>query len=187
MDRFNGGHKSDFVQADDQLEPNVLNPEPNQCIVYDGGNYGGAYRIIELPEGSTEYLWNAEEHGFKDIIASWRCGTDLMYYFCFSEHTSGSDCRSNAPWDGESGVGGWNNPIMGRPDATKEVWLYPYTDWDNPAIVLFDGGECQEASHLVRGYASGEKTDYNKDDLYDLFGYHWDTAASVQIPLGVTL
>ena len=56
MDRFNGGQKA--VVKGDEAEPNVLNPEPNQCIIYDGTEYSGDYRIIELPEGSSEYLWD---------------------------------------------------------------------------------------------------------------------------------
>ena len=110
-----------------------------------------------------------------------------MYYFCYSVHTSGRDCRSNEPTDGESGVGGWNNSYIGHPDWVSEIWLYPYSDWDNPAIVFYDSLDCRGASHFVRGLASGEATDYTKYDLKDLFGYPWDTAASVQIPLGVTL
>ena len=171
----------------DESEPNVLNPKPNQCIVYDWTDYVGDYTIIELPEGSTEYLWDAEEHGWNERMSSWRCGTDIMYYFCYSKHTSGSDCRNNAPWDGESGVGGWNNPRMGHTDWVSEVWLYPYSDWDNPAIVFYDNLDCTEASHFVRGYSSGEATDFTRDDLYYQFGYPRDSAASVQIPLGVTL
>ena len=132
----------------DEAQPNVLNAGDNQCIIYTGANYTGESYVLELPEGedSIRFAYNYGDFP-NDKMVSWRCGAKIRYHFCYA--VGEYECLPNDPSNGESGVGAWNSPEMGSPGTVSVIYLFAYSDMDNPAITFFDSHDCTHASHFI--------------------------------------
>ena len=132
----------------DEAQPNVLNAGDNQCIIYTGANYTGESYVLELPEGedSIRFAYNYGDFP-NDKMVSWRCGAKIRYHFCYA--VGEYECLPNDPSNGESGAGAWNSPEMGSPGTVSVIYLFAYSDMDNPAITFFDSHDCTHASHFI--------------------------------------
>ena len=128
----------------DEAQPNVLNAGDNQCIIYTGANNTGESYVLELPEGEDSIRFSYTNGDFpNDTMVSWRCGAKVRYHFCYD-----GDCFTN-PSNGETGAGAWNSPEMGRTRVISVIYLFAYSDMDNPAITFFDSHDCRHASHFI--------------------------------------
>ena len=72
---------------------------------------------------------------FNDEMASWKCGKDVRYEFCFNEE----DCTGLAGRKGgESGAGTISAAASGRHDWFTSLWMWRYDPTVQGAVTLFE-------------------------------------------------
>lgn len=151
--------------------------------MYDWESYGNLL-------GQPYCLINGDytEHNFpneyaNDKIASFECGKNVLARFC----VDGTDreCRYG---QGESSAGHIRQSLMGDPDRTTSIKMWPYDYNVRPAAVLFDGANCTRRSGVF--FAPAEvgqmKIGYNKEDMWKN-NIGKNMVYSAAIPYGVSV
>ena len=124
---------------------------------------------------------NIADHKMNDRIASFTCHKNVLAKFCGD--WSWDECRYD---HGEATAGTIFQNLMGYYDRTTSIKMWPYDVTTRPALMLFDGANCDRRSGVFFANEDGTKKSYGKNDLW-INNTPKNSVASAMIPYGLSI